>query len=678
MEPNIESCYNSRLEEKRIMQEEKARTSTQGSGKFINSLIGQWISRTGSNVPLQAEEQVAESSSTQSDKQQASQTHGTQQSQENMIQILKRKLKESRDVQASLTASLETEVRNKEEIQTKLNATWIYIENITEYYNYIKESLASFQQHRDNLSTMYDNVILKQQEAIQKLQLNDAKSKDLENHVAQLRNKSLVQEERLQEALAERNKLRKQLENELQLQRNELANAHAEEKLKLVKEEQRLLLEYENLQSRLQTIEKEKSDIAKSTVQLENKLLLQEEKLQEALMEQNKLRKQVENAEREFLSQKNELANAHIQEKKMLVEKQQRLQSESESLRSQLNILEQDKSSIIEIIAQKDELISKFQNEISMYKNQIDSMTIKYNETYAKCEALIEKQNIQENELLIKTERIKNIEAMLNAIKQREAGLVKDVNRIEKKLFNEMEYSKNLENKLSIMQKDLQIAQKQNIDIQQLLEKTKNTNKTANLDLQLKLTTLEREKEEIIKQENMKIKNAEILYENMQIKHAEEVSALKSNYETQLSELKKNIDYLNEMISSTRKENSVLNKSLTEMRVENTSLKNKILMEHSEDLQGRLKEVREMLQTKSVEVDRKITSESTKTQYNVSTSLNFNDSDEDKPSSQALNRAPSIKRQYQNEQEAEVTSMGKKFFKSRSVQPRTYAKRRKD
>jgi len=38
--------------------------------------------------------------------------------------------------------------------------------------------------------------------------------------------------------MAEQNKLRKQLENseyELQLQKNELANAHAEEKLTLVK-----------------------------------------------------------------------------------------------------------------------------------------------------------------------------------------------------------------------------------------------------------------------------------------------------------------------------------------------------------------------------------------------------------------------------------------------------------
>jgi len=39
-----------------------------------------------------------------------------------------------------------------------------------------------------------------------------------------------------------------------------------------------LVLENENLKSRLQTIEKEKCDIAKLAEQLENKLMLQEEK----------------------------------------------------------------------------------------------------------------------------------------------------------------------------------------------------------------------------------------------------------------------------------------------------------------------------------------------------------------------------------------------------------------
>lgn len=42
--------------------------------------------------------------------------------------------------------------------------------------------------------------------------------------------------------------------------------------------------------------------------------------MQEALTEQNKLKKQAENAECEFHSQKNKLASAHAEEKKMLIE----------------------------------------------------------------------------------------------------------------------------------------------------------------------------------------------------------------------------------------------------------------------------------------------------------------------------------------------------------------------
>lgn len=92
---------------------------------------------------------------------------------------------------------------------------------------------------------------------------------------------------------------------------------------------------------------------------------------------------------------------------------------------------------------------------------------------------------------------------MLSAIKQREGGLVNDINRIEKKLTNEMDYSKNLENKISNVQKDLQLAQKQNAEMQRTLERT---NEFANIEFQQQLKTLQREKEEIIKRESTKIK----------------------------------------------------------------------------------------------------------------------------------------------------------------------------
>lgn len=91
-------------------------------------------------------------------------------------------------------------------------------------------------------------------------------------------------------------------------------------------------------------------------------------------------------------------------------------------------------------------------------------------------------------------------------MKQREASLVNDVNRIEKKMTNEVDYTKNLEKKLSNVQTDLQLAQQQNEEMQKTVEETKSTNEFATTELQQQLKTLQREKEEITKRESIKIK----------------------------------------------------------------------------------------------------------------------------------------------------------------------------
>lgn len=118
------------------------------------------------------------------------------------------------------------------------------------------------------------------------------------------------------------------------------------------------------------------------------------------------------------------------------------------------------------------------------------------------------------------------------------------------------------------------------------------------------------------------LQNAETLYENTRTKHAEEISSLKSNYEIQLNESRKTIEYLNDVINGIKRENSVLNNFLTEMRTENTNLRKnyEFINDRNEDLQGKLKEATEMTQIKSID-DRKLTSEFMKSQYNVSERL---------------------------------------------------------
>ena len=180
----------------------------------------------GSTIPHQMEQQVTESSSMQGDTQ-------ALQKGELIIDALQQRLKESQEAVASLFTSLETETRNNAEIRSKLNITWETTESIREYINCISESRLSFEQRRVNSFALYENVIQKQKEANEKLQLDALKTKDLEDHVMQLKKELQLREKRLQEAMMEQSKLKEQLLNfeyELQLQKNEF-NTSTEKKL---------------------------------------------------------------------------------------------------------------------------------------------------------------------------------------------------------------------------------------------------------------------------------------------------------------------------------------------------------------------------------------------------------------------------------------------------------------
>lgn len=92
----------------------------------------------------------------------------------------------------------------------------------------------------------------------------------------------------------------------------------------------------------------------------------------------------------------------------------------------------------------------------------------------------------------------------------------------------------------------------------------------------------------------------------MRVKHDEEVSALKSNHELELLDLKKTVDHLEETIDDVRRENGALNVTLAEVRVDNSSLRNNydVLVKRKEELQRRLREATETMQMRSIE-DRK-------------------------------------------------------------------------
>lgn len=104
------------------------------------------------------------------------------------------------------------------------------------------------------------------------------------------------------------------------------------------------------------------------------------------------------------------------------------------------------------------------------------------------------------------------MEGIINSTKQKELTLINDVNKIEKKLTNEMDYSTNLESQLANTQKELRLAQEQNDEMQKNLEKLKAINELENIELQQQLKALERAKKEVIKREDARMK---VTYEQL-------------------------------------------------------------------------------------------------------------------------------------------------------------------
>ncbi|XP_031367226.1 interaptin-like [Apis dorsata] len=109
----------------------------------------QWSKHMGIQTPLSETGIVRENLITEEMKQ----MHVIE---ERKIQKLQKKLQIAEETISSLSTSHEIELRAKEEILQQLNNDW---ESITKYYYEISESLKGFQQHKDNLSKLYNEII---------------------------------------------------------------------------------------------------------------------------------------------------------------------------------------------------------------------------------------------------------------------------------------------------------------------------------------------------------------------------------------------------------------------------------------------------------------------------------------------------------------------------------------
>ncbi|XP_017788467.1 PREDICTED: CAP-Gly domain-containing linker protein 1-like [Habropoda laboriosa] len=329
------------------------------TGKFVNTLIGQWSKHVGVQTPMSQRTEIQESPMSEEIKRICT-------IEERKIQKLQKKLQAAEETISLLSASHEAELRAKEEILQQLNGDW---ESITKYYYEISESLKGFQQHKDNLSALYNNVIVEQQSTVKKLQqeLSSMKLKDEEhkNTISTVENKVINQEKRIQEMMIAEFELKKQLEemNKSILEENHLHKIHAEENLELIKKQENLTSMNQELQVQLKNIIQEKQNLANVFTEKDKEI----SKLQEELVTcKNKIE--------DLLCQNMELIAKYEKSTDKEEELSKQLQSraqEIDRLRENLSARQEIESSLVKDLNIIDNEYKKIQNDFAQVENEL-------------------------------------------------------------------------------------------------------------------------------------------------------------------------------------------------------------------------------------------------------------------------------------------------------------------
>ncbi|CAL7947414.1 unnamed protein product [Xylocopa violacea] len=325
------------------------------SGNFINTLIGQWSKHMGIQTTLSQSAGAQESPMMEEMKQMRLQ-------EEQKVRVLQKKLQVAEETISSLSSSYEAEVRTKEEILQQLNGDW---ESITKYYYEISESLKGFQQHKDNLTKMFNNIVTMQEVTVKKLQeeLNTIKLKDEEhkNIVKAMENQAINQEKRIQEIVTAEAKLKKELEdmkNKILLEKNDLHNAYEEEKLDLMKKQENLTLINQKLQ-----------------VQLEN-IIEEKQKFITVLAEKND---KIENLQEEIASCKNKMESLLCQNAE-LSEKYEKILKESESKEEEIDRLQENLSARLAVESGLARDVNTIENKYNNLQTNFASVSSKLKE----------------------------------------------------------------------------------------------------------------------------------------------------------------------------------------------------------------------------------------------------------------------------------------------------------
>ncbi|XP_017877470.2 uveal autoantigen with coiled-coil domains and ankyrin repeats protein-like isoform X2 [Ceratina calcarata] len=235
------------------------------SGYFADSMIRQWTKHVGIQSPFsQTEENVL-----------AEEMKQMCALKDVRIQKLMKKLETAEETISSLSGRLQTQQEASTEILKELNNDGELISN---YCRELAEGLKGFQEHKDNLSEMYNVILVNQRDYVEKLQneLSAVKVNDEEckKNINTMRNQVMKKEERIRELEIVEIEWKKQLqdlEEKSMLERNKLLMVHADEISQLTKRSEYLTSTNQELQIQLQRIVEEKEALVKDLQLIENK-----------------------------------------------------------------------------------------------------------------------------------------------------------------------------------------------------------------------------------------------------------------------------------------------------------------------------------------------------------------------------------------------------------------------
>ncbi|XP_076549447.1 uncharacterized protein LOC117610959 isoform X1 [Osmia lignaria lignaria] len=474
----IQSCHNENLE--KIQK-------TGQSGKFVNALIGQWSKHMGMQTPLSQSIKVQESPMVEEIKRKYA-------IEERKIQKLQKKLQAAEETISSLSASHETELRAKEEILQQLNSDW---ESITKYYYEISESLKEFQQHKDNLSKLYDNVIVVQQSTVKKLQ------------------------------------------QELSIMR--------------LKDE-----EHKNVVSAV-----------------ENKAAQHEKRIQEMVIAETELRKQLDEVKKKSILEKDQLHNIHAEEKLELMKKQDKLTSINKDLQVKLETVAEEKQNLTNLFVEKDKKICKLQEEIVACKNKVQDLVHQNTELSLKYEESVHKEEELKTQMESKVQEFDKLRENLEARQNIETSLAQDLDIIDNKYRNVIDDLSNIKNQLN----ETQIR---NLDLERSLEDMKHNNQQKIMKLNKTIKDLEEEKEKILSEKHSKVQELENVCELLKQKHEKEIISLRNEFNIKLADMKKSIDTQNTAFTK-------LNETLNKMNEASQIIEKYNAKENSDKLQKKSK-----------------------------------------------------------------------------------------